>query len=122
MEQTANPYTNQSITTSTGSSSTSHSAIRLLNGETIKRALNDIYSSDYELKRDIPITLQYKGKSYILIQDELNIGAEDNTLQGVERKLAIQIIKLYKKLSNLPESTLGPYPKKLLSYLKEYIV
>src|SRR4051812_3527428 len=101
MERTTNnPYTNQFITTSTDSASASNNAVRLLNGEVIERVLDDIYTSEYLLKKSIPITLQYKGKSYIAIQEELNIGADDSTYQGVERKLAIQIVKLHKKLSS----------------------
>lgn len=91
-----------------------------LNG---KATLNDLYTSEYTLKKPISIDLQYRSEDrcFVAIQNDLSLWGEATTLQGAEKELATEIIKLYKKLSELEATQLGPYPLELLSFLKQYI-
>jgi len=96
-------------------------ALSLLRGEAVNRELDELYSSNCTLKKGIPITLRYEDQSYIIIQENLNLGADAPTLQDAERNLSSQIVRLYERLSSLDEAQLGPYPQELLVYLKEFI-
>lgn len=102
-------------------SETKRDAFKLALGEKIDRSLDDIHTIEYSLIKPIPYTLEYEDKCFILVQEDLNIGEEATSFKEAENLLASSIIKLYKKLSDYPSDKLGPYPKKLLAYLKDYI-
>lgn len=91
-----------------------------LNGEA---TLNDLYTNTCALKEPMSINLQYRSEDrcFVAIQNDLSLWGEDTTLQGAEKELAAEITKLYKRLSELETNRLGPYPLKLLSFLKQHI-
>ncbi len=90
-------------------------------GEKVSVELNELYSNRYTLKKPMPITLVYEDNSYVIMQDSLNVWAEERTLVDTERAIAQEIIALYERLSGIDKSKLGPYPKELLSFLRNYI-
>lgn len=96
-------------------------AYKLIMGEKITRELDDLYTCDFILLKPIPTILQYEKNDYVIIQEELNLGEEAKSLQEAEKLISHSIVKLYKKLSDYPSEKLGPYPKKLLSFLKDHI-
>lgn len=85
--------------------------------------LNDLYTNEYKLKKPIPIILKYlsEDRCFVAIVSNLSLWGEDTTLQGAERELATEIVNLYKRLTGLKISQLGPYPLELLSFLKKHI-
>lgn len=86
-------------------------------------SLNDLYTTELVLTKPMSINLQYRSEDrcFIAIQNDLNTWGEATTLQGAERELASEIVTLYRRLSSLQRDQLGPYPQKLLSYLKRFI-
>lgn len=96
-------------------------ASKLISGGKIEWMLENLYTIECECIKPIPYTLQYINNKYVAIQETLNIGEEATSWQEVERLLASSIIKLYKKLTTYVPNKLGPYPKKLLSFLEKYI-
>lgn len=100
-----------------------YSASVLFNDLDCETSLNDLFTTEYVLTKPIPTVLQYRAEDrcFVAIQNNLNLWGEAVTLQGAEKELAAEIVKLYKKLSELKTVQLGPYPLKLLSFLKRYI-
>lgn len=96
--------------------------VSLLYGDKVKTVLDYLYNDEFVLLNPIPVNLQYDGSSYIYTQDELNLWGEEKTLVGGEEEIAKAILKLYKKLLRLDkENKLGPYPRKQLGFITQYI-
>lgn len=95
----------------------------LINGIKIEVALDDLRNNEYSLKKDrfIPVALQYHDRIYIFTQEDLNLFGEARTLDEAEKEIANEIVRLYKRLIELTNEQLGPYPRELLAFLKEYI-
>ena len=96
--------------------------INVFLGEKVEVELNDLWTSEHSLKKSIPITLRYEDQCYVVTQEELNMWGESSTMQGAEKELAFEIVKLYERLLSLEnQNVLGPYPQELLAYLKQFI-
>ena len=92
-----------------------------LSGKELQVELVDLYTTDYQLLKPIPINIKYEEHLFIATQESLNLWAEERTLMGAEKYLAHEIVRLYNKLSNLGKNKLGPYPAESLDYLKQFI-
>lgn len=84
--------------------------------------LTDLYSSNHELVKPIPLIMRYEDKIYYAIQKDLDIWSEDMTYEGSLRLIAHKITALFDRLTILsPQNKLGPYPRELFTYLKNYV-
>jgi hypothetical protein len=103
--------------------SSRNNSISLINGDQVEVALDDLRSNRYRLKKNryIPVSLCYKDGYYIFIHNDLGLFGEARTLDEAEKEIANEIVILFSRLNSLEKTQLGPYPKRLLSILKEYI-
>ncbi|MDO8611043.1 MAG: hypothetical protein Q7R95_11005 [bacterium] len=84
--------------------------------------LNDLSSKEYNLRFPLKIIIiQEDGKYYIAQHPFLGVWAESKDISRAKRSLKQKIVRLYKKLKDLPKNQLGPFPEECLIYLENHI-